>query len=155
VIASTIVSSSFTATTISFKISTILSPPTVKPQNSFTMTSFLNNEMMSDCTGITVTATTGLISVGSFTTFSNIVNAVSVGTLSFTIKSNIVSTDSIIVTFPPTILLTSLTSIFISNGGTPISSPNRSGQTVTMEGAKAFSGDTLLISFTNVKNPPS
>ena len=134
---------------------TALSPPTTMPQNSFTMTSYLNDYMMSDCTGIAVTASAGSISVGSFTTFSNIVNAVSVGTLSFTINSNIVTTDTIIITFPTTILLTSLTSIFISNGGTTIPSPSRSGQTVTMTGAKAYQGDTLSISFTNVKNPPS
>ena len=134
---------------------TVLSPPTVKPQNSFTMTSYLNDHVMSDCTGITVTASVGALSVGSFTTFSNIVNAVSVGTLSFTVNSNIVITDTIIVTFPATILLTSLTSIFISNGGTNIPSPNKSGQTVTILGATVFQGGTLSISFTNVKNPPS
>jgi hypothetical protein len=134
---------------------TILSPPTIMPQNSFTLTSFLNDYMMSDCSGIAVTASVGLISVGSFTTFSNIVNAVSVGTLSFTIGSNIVNNDTIIITFPPTILLTSLTSVFISNGGTNNPSPSVSEQTVTIIGAIAYQGDTMSISFTNVKNPPS
>lgn len=153
--ANTVVSTSKTATTVSFKMGTILSPPTTMPQNSFTMTSYLNDYMMSECTGITVTANAGTLSVGSFTTFSNIVNAVSIGTLSFTIKSNIVTTDIIIVTFPPTILLTSLNSIFISNGGTTIPSPSKTMQTITMTGATAFQGDTLSISFTNVKNPPS
>jgi len=125
------------------------------PQNSFTLTSYLNDYMMSDCTGITVTASAGSISVGSFTTVSNIVNAVSVGTLSFSINSNIVTTDTIVVTFPSTILLTSLTSIYISKGGATISSPIISGQTVTITGAKAYQAETLSISFTNVKNPPS
>jgi hypothetical protein len=153
--ASSVVSSSYTATTVSFKMGTILSPPTTMPQNRFTLTSFLNDYMMSDCSGMTVTASVGSVSVGSFTTFSNIVNAVSVGTLSFTIGSNIVTTDTIIVTFPSTILLTSLTSVFISNGGANIPSPSVSGQTVTVTGAIAYQGETMSISFTNVKNPPS
>jgi hypothetical protein len=110
---------------------------------------------MTKCTGVSISSTTaGALTGGSFSTSSITVNAIGVGTLTFGIKSDIIETDSFAITFPSTIGLGNLNSVYINNGGST-SSPTISGQSLTLTNAKAYKGDTISITFTNVVIPPS
>ena len=110
---------------------------------------------MSQCPGITISsATAGTFTSGSFSSSSITVNSVGVGTLTFGISSNIVPTDTFIVAFPSTIGLTSLSNVYINNGG-GTNSTRVSNQSITLTGATAYAGDVFSVVFTGVTNPPS
>lgn len=136
-------------------IASILSPPTTKSQGNFEIISYNNNAIMSQCSGIKISSTTaGTFTSGSFSSSSITVNSVGVGTLTFRISSNIVPTDTFVVVFPSTIGLTSLSKVYINNGG-GFNSTGVNNQSITLTGATAFAGDTFSIVFTGVTNPPS
>jgi hypothetical protein len=154
--ASNIVSSNFSSSTIVFSIATILSPPTTLPQGSFIILSSNNNALMSTCTGIPVVSTVGAINVGSYSTNKITVNAVGMGTLTFVINSNLDQGDIFTVTFPSTMSLTSLTSVYI-NGNIVTSALSISGQTITLTltGTIIYAGSTITVDFANIINPPN
>lgn len=82
------------------------------------------------------------------------VNSVGDGTLTFSINSNYISTDTFVVVFPSTIGLTSLSNVYINNGG-GTNSTSVNNQSITLTGANAYAGDVFSIVFTGVTNPPS
>lgn len=110
---------------------------------------------MSQCSSIKISSTTaGAFASGSFSSSSITVNSVGDGTLTFSISSNIVPTDTFVVVFPSTIGLTSLSRVYINNGG-GTNSTSANNQSITLTGATAFAGDVFSILFTGITNPPS
>lgn len=154
--ASNLVNTNFIASTVVFSMSTILSPPTTMPQGSFMITSYNNNALMSTCTGIPVVSTTGSISLGAYSTSKMTVNAAGVGTLTFVVNINLDKNDVFIVTFPPTISLASLTSVYINglSAATPLSISSQN-ITLTLTGSIIYAGSTITVDFTNIINPPN
>lgn len=76
--------------------------------------------------------TVGFITSGSYSNTNMLVNGIGVGTLSFVINSNINKNDQFFITFPSTMSLSSLTSVYIYNGGNITSAPIIRNQTVTL-----------------------
>ena len=99
--------------------------------------------------------TVGSITSGSYSTTNMLVNGIGVGTLNFVINSKINQNDVFVITFPSTMSISGLTSVYIYNGGNITSPPSISGQNVTLNNVTAVSGDTISMQFTSIKNPPS
>lgn len=90
--------------------------------------------------------TVGFITSGSYSSTNILVNGIGVGTLSFVINSKIKKSDQFVITFPNTMSLSSLTSVYIYNGGNITSSPSiRNLTTITLENVTAVSGDTITM----------
>lgn len=98
---SNIVTAGHNATSIKFKFGPVWTPPSTMPQGSFTLTAKDGGKAMSQCTaGQTSGMTAGSLSAGSIAATTKTVNSNTQITLTFKVNTNVVSSDTITVTFP-------------------------------------------------------
>lgn len=109
---------------------------------------------MSQCTGTVSGMTAGSLSSAQLVPTTSTVNSLTQLTLSFAVNTNIVTSDTITVTFPIEISLSSLTQVYLPSTATSVS-PTITGQTLNVTGARVSTNGTLSMTFDKVLNPTS
>lgn len=98
---SSIVTTELNATLIVFSFGPVWTPPSTMPQGSFTLTAKDGGNSMSQCSGGQVNGiTSGSLSGGQLTASTKTVNSNTQLSVVFNVNTNLVSTDTITITFP-------------------------------------------------------
>ena len=109
---------------------------------------------MSQCTTSASGMTAGSITSSSLSPSIGTVNSLTQLSLTFTPNTNLVSTDSVTVTFPSEISVSGITQVFIPASSQTLS-PSISGQAITVSGVVVNLGLSLTMTFIQITNPAS
>jgi hypothetical protein len=152
---SSLVSTNLTATAVTFQFGPVVTPPTTKTQGSFLVIAKTGGKTMSQCTVSASGMTAGTLTAPLLTPVTRTVNSVTDLSVQFTVNANIVATDTITVTFPSEISLSSFYQVYLPSTSFTVTSPTVNGQAITVSGGVAASNSSLTLTFMQIVNPPS
>lgn len=147
--------SSDTTGAMVFTMAPVVTPPSIEPQGSWTIsTRSSSGGRIDSCTNVKMTGTTaGTLTSAGFAMASTVVNTQGQANITFKLSTTIVTSDTISIIFPSGFGL-SVTSVVITPGNRQILNPVVSGQVLSFTGMSATQSTQLTVMVTSVTNPP-